>query len=86
MTPAFLRCSQCSKARSTCTSRPVSQAFWAVADVDQEIDDLKRRGVVFEDYDMPGERSPSGAITAGGAKAAWFKDSEGNILALVQSL
>ena len=58
----------------------------AVADVEQEIDDLKRRGVVFEDYDMPGEKSPCGAITAGGAKAAWFKDSEGNILALVQTL
>ena len=35
---------------------------------------------------MPGQKSPSGAITAGGAKAAWFKDTEGNILALVQSL
>jgi hypothetical protein len=35
---------------------------------------------------MPGERSPSGAITAGGAKAAWFKDSEGNIMALIQTL
>ena len=34
---------------------------------------------------MPGEKSPSGVITAGGAKAAWFKDSEGNILAIVQS-
>ena len=63
-----------------------SQAFWSVADVDLEIEALKRRGVVFEDYDMPGERSPAGAITAGGAKAAWFKDSEGNILALIQSL
>jgi catechol 2,3-dioxygenase-like lactoylglutathione lyase family enzyme len=67
------------------TSR-ASQAFWSVTDVDQEIDALKRRGVVFEDYDMPGERSPSGAISAGGAKAAWFKDSEGNILALIQTL
>lgn len=63
-----------------------SQAFWAVEDVDREIEELKARGVVFEHYDMPGERSPSGAVTAGGAKAAWFKDSEGNILALVQSL
>ena len=35
---------------------------------------------------MPGQKSRSGAITAGGAKAAWFKDTEGNILALVQSL
>lgn len=63
-----------------------SQAFWSVADVDREIDALKQRGVVFEQYDMPGERSPSGAVTAGGAKAAWFKDSEGNILALIQTL
>ena len=63
-----------------------SQAFWSVADVDREIEALKARGVAFEDYDMPGEKSPSGAITAGGAKAAWFKDSEGNIMALVQTL
>jgi predicted enzyme related to lactoylglutathione lyase len=63
-----------------------SQAFWSVADVDSEIQALKARGVVFEHYDMPGERSPSGAITAGGAKAAWFKDSEGNIMALIQNL
>ena len=61
-----------------------SQAFWQVDDVDALIAALKARGVVFEAYDMPGERSPQGAVTAGGAKAAWFKDSEGNILALVQ--
>ena len=46
---------------------------------------LKARGVTFEDYDMPGEKSPSGAITAGGAKAAWFKDTEGNIMAIIES-
>jgi predicted enzyme related to lactoylglutathione lyase len=63
-----------------------SQAFWQVEDVDREIEELKSRGVAFENYDMPGQRSPSGAITAGGAKAAWFKDTEGNILALIQSL
>ena len=64
-----------------------SQAFWQVDDVDAEIAELKSRGVVFERYDdMPGERSPSGAITAGGAKAAWFKDSEGNIFAIIQDV
>jgi len=67
------------------TSR-ASQAFWQVDDVDREIAALKARGVTFEDYDMPGEKSPSGAITAGGAKAAWFTDSEGNILAIIQSV
>ena len=64
-----------------------SQAFWQVDDVDAEIAALKARGVAFEHYDgMPGERSPSGAVTAGGAKAAWFKDTEGNILAIIQAV
>ena len=61
-----------------------SQAFWQTDDVEREVAELKSRGVVFEDYDMPGEKSPSGVVTAGGAKAAWFKDTEGNILAIVQ--
>jgi catechol 2,3-dioxygenase-like lactoylglutathione lyase family enzyme len=59
-----------------------SQAFWQVADVEREVADLKARGVQFEDY--PGTKD--GILTQGGAKAAWFKDSEGNILALVQSV
>ena len=63
-----------------------SQAFWQVADVDAEMAELKSRGAVFEHYDMPGERSPSGAITANGAKAAWFKDTEGNILAIIRAV
>ena len=66
------------------TSR-ASQAFWQVDDIEREVAELKKRGVVFEDYDMPGEKSPSGVISAGGAKAAWFKDSEGNILAIIQN-
>ena len=66
------------------TSR-ASQAFWQVDDVEREVAELKARGVEFEHYDMPGEKSPSGVITAGGAKAAWFKDSEGNILAIIQN-
>jgi catechol 2,3-dioxygenase-like lactoylglutathione lyase family enzyme len=61
-----------------------SQAFWQVDDVEREVAELRTRGVTFENYDMPGEKSPSGVVTAGGAKAAWFKDSEGNILAIVQ--
>jgi predicted enzyme related to lactoylglutathione lyase len=63
-----------------------SQAFWSVKDVDSVIRKLKARGVVFEHYDMPGERSAEGAVTAGGAKAAWFKDSEGNIMALIEDV
>ena len=64
-----------------------SQAFWSVADVDALIAALKAKGVVFEEYpDMPGERSKQGAVTAGGAKAAWFRDSEGNILAVIEEV
>jgi predicted enzyme related to lactoylglutathione lyase len=63
-----------------------SQAFWQVADIEREVAELKSRGVTFVDYDMPGEKSASGVITAGGARAAWFKDTEGNILALIQSV
>lgn len=64
-----------------------SQAFWQVDDIEREVAELAERGVVFETYDMPGERSADGVIvTAKGASAAWFKDSEGNILALIQNV
>jgi predicted enzyme related to lactoylglutathione lyase len=61
-----------------------SQAFWEVDDVEAEVADLKSRGVVFEEYDMPGLKTVNGIATGGGTKAAWFKDSEGNILAIIQ--
>ena len=63
-----------------------SQAFWQVDDVEREVAELKARGVKFEEYDMPGLKTKDGIATGGGAKAAWFKDTEGNILAVVQSL
>src|SRR5215475_1693984 len=47
-----------------------SQAFWQVDDAEREVAELKARGVMFEDYDLLGEKSPSGVISAGGAKAA----------------
>jgi catechol 2,3-dioxygenase-like lactoylglutathione lyase family enzyme len=61
-----------------------SQAFWDVEDIEQEVAELKAKGVPFEDYGMP--NTVDHITTAGGAKAAWFKDSEGNILAIVQRL
>ena len=63
-----------------------SQAFWAVADVEAEVAELKARGVVFEEYDMPGIKTVNSIATGGGAKTAWFKDTEGNILAVSQRL
>jgi catechol 2,3-dioxygenase-like lactoylglutathione lyase family enzyme len=67
------------------TSR-ASQAFWQVADVEREVADLRGRGVVFEEYDFPGLKTVNGIATAGGAKSAWFKDPDGNILALIQNI
>jgi predicted enzyme related to lactoylglutathione lyase len=61
-----------------------SQAFWQVHDVEAEVADLKSRGVVFEEYNMPGMTMKNSIVTAGGAKTAWFKDTEGNILAISQ--
>jgi len=63
-----------------------SQAFWQVDDLESEVAELKARGVRFEEYDMPGLKTKDGIATGRGNKAAWFKDSEGNVLALVQSL
>ncbi len=61
-----------------------SQAYWQVADVEAEVAELKARGVKFEEYDMPGVTMKNSIATAGGAKTAWFKDTEGNILAVSQ--
>jgi catechol 2,3-dioxygenase-like lactoylglutathione lyase family enzyme len=63
-----------------------STAFWTVDDVAAEVAELKKRGVTFEEYDMPQLKTEHGIATGGGAKTAWFKDSEGNILAVSQRL
>ena len=52
--------------------------------IEREMRDLRSRGVVFEEYDMPGLKTVHGMATMGNVKAAWFKDSEGNILAVNQ--
>ena len=63
-----------------------SQAFWQVDDIEREVAELKGRGVKFEEYQTPDAKTEDGIATAGGAKAAWFKDSEGNTLAIIQSI
>ena len=63
-----------------------STAFWSVDDIAAEVAALRSRGVVFEEYDMPGIKTVDGIATGGGAKTAWFKDTEGNILAVSERL
>lgn len=55
-----------------------------VDDVQATVDDFRSRGVAFEDYDYGEDfRTVDGVLTApDGHKMAWFKDSEGNILAI----
>ncbi len=57
--------------------------FHAV-DFDTTFEDLRSRGVRFEDHDIPelGVKTENGVAEIGGAKMAWFKDTEGNILSV----
>jgi hypothetical protein len=57
------------------TSR-ASQAFWRVDDIEREVAELKHRGVKFEEYDMPDMKVKNSIYSGGGAKAAWFRDTE----------
>ena len=56
---------------------------WAVQDLEGTIKDLKAKGVRFEHYDLPGVTRKGDVHGTGKTKAAWFKDPDGNILALV---
>lgn len=58
-------------------------ATWEVADVEREVALLKAKGVAFEHYDMPGVERKGDVHLTGPTKAAWFKDPDGNILAIV---
>jgi catechol 2,3-dioxygenase-like lactoylglutathione lyase family enzyme len=53
-------------------------------DIEGDVAALKRSGVVFEEYDFPTLKTVDEIATRGDVRSAWFKDSEGNILALVQ--
>jgi catechol 2,3-dioxygenase-like lactoylglutathione lyase family enzyme len=57
-------------------------AAFTVKDVEAAVKELKAKGVVFEDIDMPGIKTVGGIATMGDMKGAWFKDTEGNILAV----
>jgi predicted enzyme related to lactoylglutathione lyase len=61
-------------------------AGFAVSDIKSAVEDLKAKGVQFDVYDMPGVTWEGEIADFGGGKSAWFKDSEGNILALDQGI
>ena len=57
-------------------------ASFAVDDVEGTVRWLKDRGVVFEEYDFPGLKTVNSIATIGDIKGGWFKDPDGNILAI----
>jgi catechol 2,3-dioxygenase-like lactoylglutathione lyase family enzyme len=59
-------------------------AGFRVTDLPGTVAALKARGVRFEEYDFPGFATVDGIARTPGGSAAWFKDTEGNIIGLVQ--
>ena len=57
-----------------------------VADIRSSIAELEGRGVVFADYDLPGFKTVEHVCVLGSEKAAWFNDTEGNILCLHEDI
>ena len=72
-----------------------TQMGWEVADLDTLVAQLRERGVTFEEVDVPGLRTKNGIADVEGhypskgfrgERAAWFRDSEGNLLGIGEPL
>jgi predicted enzyme related to lactoylglutathione lyase len=61
-----------------------TQITLRVGDVTSTVGELKKSGVKFEEYDFPAFKTEAGIAGTGDDRAAWFKDSEGNLLVLIQ--
>lgn len=58
--------------------------FWS-RDIDADVKDLADRGVVFEEYDFPTLKTVDHVVTSPGfGRSAWFKDPDGNTIAVFQ--
>ncbi len=64
------------------SSGSYTQLYVEVSDLEQVVKDLKARGVKFEEYDTPMVKTVAGIANVGGSKAAWLKDSEGNLIGI----
>ncbi len=62
-----------------------TQATWAVEDIDTAVAELRSRGITFEEYDLPAMKTADGiAAVAKLGRTGYFKDSEGNLLGMIQ--
>ena len=64
--------------------QPFTILGWQVPDIAEAVSALKQRGVQFERYGLPTQDAEGIWSAPGGAKIAWFKDPDGNILGLTQ--
>lgn len=72
-----------------------TQMGWEVGDIEAVVAELRARGVVFEEYDLPGLKTVGGIADVEGnypskggvgERGAWFRDSEGNLIGIGQPL
>ncbi|MGE4241432.1 VOC family protein [Ramlibacter sp.] len=63
-----------------------SCAFWQVDDIEAVVGWLRTRDVQFEEYDTPEMKTVNGVFSAAGSRTAWFRDSEGNLMTVIQGL
>ena len=61
-----------------------TQLALIVSDIEAQVRALRERGVSFEEYDYPNLKTVEGVADMGYARAAWVKDSEGNLLGIAQ--
>ena len=66
------------------TADEQTQAAWRVADLEQELDTLRSRGVEIQEYDLPGLKTVDGVADIGFARMAWFIDPGKNCVGIMQ--
>ena len=66
------------------TSGTHTQMTFVSRDLTAEVADLRARGVQFETFDMPGATQRDGIYEMDGERGAWFRDPEGNLLAVAE--
>ncbi|MGH2554351.1 MAG: VOC family protein [Actinomycetota bacterium] len=63
-------------------SNKATYMSFEVQNLDTAVKELRDRGIVFEEYDLPGLKTVDGIAEIQGVKGAWFKDPDGNILSV----
>jgi catechol 2,3-dioxygenase-like lactoylglutathione lyase family enzyme len=61
-----------------------TQMAFTVPDIEAEVAELVAAGITFESYDLPGLRTVNGIAEMGAGRAAWFKDPQGNLIAVLE--